>query len=81
MECSVAGTTTLDREWVLSIPVDSKSREPPNMSKQLVRFITCGCETSAPFLSNLINKCIVYIVGGITDFILDNTTPGIVYAS
>jgi len=23
--------------------------EPPNMSKQLVNFITCGCEASAPF--------------------------------
>jgi hypothetical protein len=24
-------------------------REPPTMSKQLVNFITCGCESSAPF--------------------------------
>jgi len=25
-------------------------REPSNMGKQLVSFITCGCESSAPFL-------------------------------
>jgi hypothetical protein len=25
-------------------------REPPTMGKQLVNFITCGCESSAPFL-------------------------------
>jgi hypothetical protein len=24
-------------------------REPPTMGKQLVNFITCGCEPSAPF--------------------------------
>jgi len=24
-------------------------REPPTMDKQLVNFITCGCESSAPF--------------------------------
>jgi hypothetical protein len=28
-------------------------REPPTMGKQLVKFITCGCETSAPFFCNL----------------------------
>jgi hypothetical protein len=26
------------------------SREPPAMGKQLVNFITCDCESSAPFL-------------------------------
>jgi hypothetical protein len=25
-------------------------REPPTIDKQLVNFITCGCESSAPFL-------------------------------
>jgi len=25
-------------------------RELPTMAKQLVNFITCGCESSAPFL-------------------------------
>jgi len=25
-------------------------REPPTMGKQLLSFITCGCESSAPFL-------------------------------
>ena len=28
----------------------STKREPPTMSKQLVSFITCGCESSVPFL-------------------------------
>jgi hypothetical protein len=27
----------------------STRREPPTMDKQLVNFITCGCESSAPF--------------------------------
>jgi hypothetical protein len=27
----------------------STRREPPTMGKQLVSFITCGCELSAPF--------------------------------
>jgi hypothetical protein len=27
----------------------STQREPPIMGKQLVNFITCGCELSAPF--------------------------------
>jgi len=28
----------------------STRREPPTMGKQLVILITCGCESSAPFL-------------------------------
>jgi hypothetical protein len=28
----------------------STRSEPPTMGKQLVNFITCGCESSAPFL-------------------------------
>jgi hypothetical protein len=28
----------------------SIQREPPTLGKQLVNFITCGCESSAPFL-------------------------------
>jgi hypothetical protein len=31
----------------------STRREPPTMGKQLVNFITCGCEPSAPFLARL----------------------------
>ena len=27
----------------------STRREPPTMGKQLVNFITCDCESSAPF--------------------------------
>jgi hypothetical protein len=29
----------------------SPRREPPTMDKQLISFITCGCESSAPFLN------------------------------
>ena len=28
----------------------STRREPPTLCKQLVNFITCGCESNAPFL-------------------------------
>ena len=34
---------------VMEVP-GSTRREPPAMGKQLVNFITCGCESSAPFL-------------------------------
>jgi hypothetical protein len=30
----------------------STRREPPTMGKQLVNFITCSCESSAPFLKS-----------------------------
>jgi hypothetical protein len=30
--------------------VVEEAGEPPTMDKQLVSFITCGCESSAPFL-------------------------------
>jgi hypothetical protein len=29
--------------------IDGTRREPPTLGKQLVNFITCGCESSAPF--------------------------------
>ena len=32
-------------------------REPPTMGKKLVIFITCGCESSAPFF-------VIYKAGG-----------------
>jgi hypothetical protein len=39
--------------WRPSVVVE-ETREPgenhPTMGKQLVKFITCGCESSAPFL-------------------------------
>ena len=35
----------------------STQREPPTMGKQLVNFITCGCESSAPFFSSPDPKC------------------------
>jgi len=31
------------------ILVVEEAGEPPTMGKQLVNFITCGCESSAPF--------------------------------
>ena len=31
----------------------STRREQPTLGKQLVNFITCGCESSAPFFCNL----------------------------
>jgi len=31
----------------------STRTEPPIMGKQLVNFITCSCESSAPFFCNL----------------------------
>ena len=34
----------------------STRREPPTMDKQLVNFITCDCESSAPFF-------VIYKVG------------------
>jgi len=40
--------------WLATSFSDGRSRstrrEPPTMGKQLVNFITCGCESSAPFL-------------------------------
>jgi hypothetical protein len=32
--------------------IRSTRREPPTMGKQLVNFITCGCESSAPIVVN-----------------------------
>jgi hypothetical protein len=41
--------------------------EPPTMSKQLVNFITCGCESSAPFF-------VIYLMKVIPESIL--SVPG-----
>jgi hypothetical protein len=40
-------------------------REPPTMGKQLVNFITCGCESSAPFcnLQSLARTHTVLVIG------------------
>jgi hypothetical protein len=35
----------------------STRKEPPTMGKQLVNFITCGCESKAPFF-------VIYKAGG-----------------
>ena len=45
----------------------STRREPPTMGKQLVSFITCGCESSAPFCNlqsrpELVVLCFVLFV-------------------
>jgi hypothetical protein len=34
---------------VTSFSGGGSRREPPTMGKQLVNFITCGCDSSAPF--------------------------------
>ena len=34
---------------VLAVEKARILREPPTMGKQLINFITCGCESSAPF--------------------------------
>ena len=36
--------------------VVEKAREPPTTGKQLVNFITCGCESSAHFFVYFIHK-------------------------
>ena len=42
----------------------STRREPPTMGKQLVNFITCGCESSAPFFVIYLFCCRVVGVSG-----------------
>jgi hypothetical protein len=37
--------------------------EPPTMGKQLVNFITCGCESSAPFFRYLQSRARTHIKG------------------
>jgi hypothetical protein len=44
----------VSRRLIVLINHVSTRREPPTMGKQLVNFITCGCESSAPFF--VINK-------------------------
>jgi hypothetical protein len=43
----------------------STRKEPPTMGKQLVNFITCGCESSAPFcnLQSLARTHTVLVIG------------------
>jgi len=38
--------------WRPVLVVEENRREPPTMDKQPVNFITCGCESSAPFFVN-----------------------------
>ena len=35
--------------WQPVLEVEEAGREPPTMGKQLVNFITCSCESNAPF--------------------------------
>ena len=49
---------------------EKKRREPPTMGKQVVNFITCGCESSAPFLinpavseANMVDTCKHFEIG------------------
>ena len=55
-------------------------REPPTMGKQLVNFITCGCESSAPFFVNYkagrrIDDRLVWVVGNPTTKLIE--PPGL----
>ena len=64
----------------------STQRESPTMGKQLVNFITCGCESNAPFFVNYkagrdpteinksVNVCVIGVIKPnheITDFTLN----------
>jgi len=40
----------------------STRREPPTMGKQLVNFITCGCESSTPLFCNLQSRARTHAV-------------------
>jgi hypothetical protein len=40
---------TFSNIMVTSFSGGRNRREPPIMGKQLVNFITCGCDSSAPF--------------------------------
>jgi hypothetical protein len=38
---------------LIDMLLEKHRKEPPTMGKQLVNFITCDCESSAPFLAHL----------------------------
>jgi hypothetical protein len=52
----------------------STRREPPTMGKQLINFITCGWESSAPFfnLQSLARTYVALVIG--LHELLDNPT-------
>jgi len=54
----------------------STRREPPTMDKQLVNFITCGCESSAPFFAIYKAGCEPHtlLVIGLYELLGDPTT-------
>jgi len=54
----------------------SARKEPPAMGKQLVNFITCGCESSAPFC-NLESRAGTHavLVIGLYELLGNPTTP------
>jgi len=49
----------------------STRREPPTIGKQLVNFITCGCESSAPFcnLQSRVQTHAVMVIGGLYEML------------
>ena len=55
--------------------IRSYLREPPTMGKQLVNFITCGCESNAPFC-NLQSRARTHavLVIGLYDMLGNPTT-------
>ena len=54
----------------------STRREPPTMGKQLVNFITCGCESSAHFFCNLQSRARTHavLVIGLYELLGNSTT-------
>jgi hypothetical protein len=54
----------------------STQREPPTMGKQLVNFITCGCESNAPFFCNLQSRVRTHavLVIGLYELLVNLTT-------
>jgi hypothetical protein len=61
----VATSFSVGRSW-------STHREPSTMGKQLVSFITCGCESSAPF--SVIYKTHAILVIGLYELLGNPTT-------
>jgi hypothetical protein len=39
-------------------------REPPTMDKQLLNYITCGCESSAQIINHLVQVALGFIYNG-----------------
>ena len=51
-------TSVANLQLKVHLDVGCTQREPPTMGKQLVNFITCRCESSAPFLSTIFTRVV-----------------------